>query len=79
MFRSTSTGEPTGSDRIEIADHHLLDDAILLEDRHDDAPGLIGGAAGAAKDARQRRADGRDHLFDALPRCGSAPRFAAAW
>ena len=67
MFRSTSTGEPIGSDWIEIADHHLLDDAILLEDRHDDSAGLIGGAAGAAKHARQRRADGRDHLLDALP------------
>ena len=67
MANSTSTGEPTGNARIEILDHHLLDDAVLLEDRHDDAPGLVRGAAGALKDARQRRPDRRDHLLDALP------------
>ena len=53
--------------RIEVGDDHLLDDAILLEDRHDDAAGLVVGAAGELKHARQRRSDRRDDLLDALP------------
>ena len=53
--------------RIEIGNDHLLDDAILLKDRHDDAPGLVVGAAGELEDAGQHRPDGRDHLLDALP------------
>ncbi len=51
---------------IEILNHHLLDDAVLLEDRHDDASGLVVSAAGAVKDAGQRGADRSDDLLDAL-------------
>ena len=46
--------------RVEIVDDHLLDDAIFLEDRHDDAAGLVVGAARAVEHARQRGADRGD-------------------
>ena len=58
MANSTSTGEPTGSIGSRIGHDHLLDDAVLLEDRHDDAAGLVVRAAGELEHAGQRGPDG---------------------
>ena len=53
--------------RVEIGDDHLLDDAVLLEDRHDDAAGLVVGAAGAA--GRRPAASAPTGATTCLTRC----------